>query len=279
MPAPLTEEELKQRKAYRARAAAKQTAKHKKNSEKRKAEAKKSGIPTNCQISLSSDAVLKWLKKDEYGCSKWLDRSDAAKALAKSGKARCTYPGGCVTSAPFNLSKQGLREHSMSKCHIDHIAAVAGAAAGEHEHAFDAHVFKASAAGNDDPERIAMYTETVRNVRHYAIGQWVASGMNPYQWDSVMTPLAPALKICSHLGSDTQARTVVLPGLFEEIRRDLKDLMSKTPAITLVIDGGDAAFGDGHTGKMGVYDIYAESACLLEPCLLETIVVRSGVKR
>jgi hypothetical protein len=102
--------------------------------------------------------------------------------------------------------------------------------------------------------------------------------MVPETLDSVLKPLQRAMGICGHLGSSSHARKNIIPALFDELRDDLRNIIRETPAVTLVIDGGDAKFGDGRTGKMSVYNIYAESAYWEEPLLLETIIVRHDPK-
>jgi hypothetical protein len=57
--------------------------------------------------------------------------------------------------------------------------------------------------------------------------------------------LQRVMGICGHLGSSSHAHKK-LPALYE-LRDDLLRIFSKTSSMMLVIDGGDAKFGDGRT--------------------------------
>ena len=61
--------------------------------------------------------------------------------------------------------------------------------------------------------------------------------MLPETLYSALKLLQRAMGICSHLGSSSHAH-----------KKDLLHIFSKTPSMMLMIDGGDAKFGNGRTG-------------------------------
>ncbi len=113
------------------------------------------------------------------------------------------------------------------------------------------------------------------NLLRLTVARMVAGGIVPHKLDTVMKPLRPALTVVKSLGSAGHARKTI-PGVVKDIEEILVDVLSQTPAVVLMMDGGDVKFGDGQAGKMSIYDIYAYSAYLPRPLLQESLTVRTG---
>jgi hypothetical protein len=267
--APRTADETAQHDAHLKRVAEAKAEANLARATERAAATAATGIPRDAQTTLTAPIFKKWANNPDLGGLAWLDRSSTAADTAKSGHGRCSLPG-CLRAGWFALTLDALRSHAGSMTHKSSLAAASSTATGAHEASLESAVFVASASSS----AAASLKQQQSTVRRYAVGSWVASGMVLEALDSAVRPLRSAMAICEDLGSSTHAGTELIPAVFDELRADLVKVVSRTPSLTLVIDGGDAKFGDGHTGNMGVYDVYAESGYWLEPLLLETLIVR-----
>ena len=144
------------------------------------------------------------------------------------------------------LTLNAVRSHASSTRHNKSLADIAETAMGEHVASLESCLFAESATSS----ATATLKNEVSRVRMYAVGAWVASGMLPETLYSALKLLQRAIGICGHLGSSSHAHKK-LPALYE-LRDDLLRIFSKTPSMMLVIDGGDAKFGDGRTST-GAY--------------------------
>ena len=141
------------------------------------------------------------------------------------------------------LTLNAVRSHASSTRHNTSLADIAETAMGEHVASLESCLFAESAASS----ATATLKNEVSRVRMYAVGAWarVASGMLAETLYSALKLLQRAMGICGHLGSSSHAHKK-LPALYE-LRDVLLRIFSKTPSMMLVIDGGDAKFGDGRT--------------------------------
>lgn len=183
-----------------------------------------------------------------------VDTSWAVASLQR-GKARCTA---CVLGRPeheFNAKKQSVKAHAASDMHQASVAAAALQPAVDVRSAPDA---------SADAAR--------RHLRE-VFSAFVTSRGHPL---TVMDTLVPAVVQASTLSRGlhkrTQAREDVI-GVAHQAREIIKQRIRDKP-LTLLMDGGDSKFGDGMRGKTSVYNIFAFSAYLPKPLLLQTNMLR-----
>lgn len=233
---------------------------------RRAADAKPAGttivIPRDAQTSLNSSA-MKGYKRD----FRFLDvTSPHAKSLIATGYASCEL----CPSDDFIARRDSIRSHMRGKGHVKRENALVGTATGSHDASLVSNIIikRSSAAHTDKKWRLVL--------RRYTVARMVAGGIVPHKLDTVMKPLRPAFAAVKSLGSADQARKVHIPTVVKEIEDTLTEVLAATPAVVLMMDGGDVKFGDGQAGKLSIYDIFAYSAYLPRPLLLESLTVRTG---